>query len=1250
MRYFYSIVSVFFLFFFQLKGQQTTPVQSPGIPGCFTDELLRSKRLSDPTFNARLAIMDVLIRQQSRPANDRDVLTIPVVVHVILQAGLGYISTGQIQQGIVDLNAAFSNSGAYFHPSGVNTGIQFCLARTGPYGEFTTGITYTESELTNVIVETQDDTLKNLIRWDPNQYLNIWLVNEITSASMGSGVAGYANFPTSQGQPEDGIVNEAALFGSSTDNSKVHIHEAGHYLGLYHTFEEACNNSNCQINGDRVCDTPPDNSTAAVICTAEPNSCISDDDDLSINNPFRPVANGGLGDQPDMFRNYMDYGFQVCQLFFSSGQSDRMNAALSTTRSVLLESTKCNTPCSIGTIDVSFSSNTSSIIAGEVGIFTIDFLPTLVLLEWSVNDSIVSTGEQLIYYFETPGVYTISLRGFNSDPSCSTIESITIIVGCSSQATFQLSEGPYYPGINIEATSLSNNALTYEWYLNGNLVNATNTWNQTFNNSGGHSLFLVTGNEQCKDTSNTKFFQVGNCDLSGVTDNWVFVNNAIRFDEDTVSFYNQGSPISDLNTECTSSISDADGNLLFFSDGINIWNRNHIVMPNGSGLMGNPSASQVVIIVPHPGNANQFYVLTNDDYENNLENGLRHSIVDMTLNGGLGDVLPASKNTLLLLGGSEKLTATWHADGRSIWVGTCLYDSNTYLAFLIDNDGIHSEPVVSVIGTANREGLGLITSIGCMKFSHDGNRMATHVVADKIVIADFNKLNGQFSNAIEIPLAPTGADQPFSHEFSPDNSKLYVGQWQGFNIRQFDLSLSTTLMITYSGIEIDPYPFGTFGQLVLGRDGKIYVYHINDNGIDRIASPDMPGVACDYQQDIFPIDIFSNNPGASLPNMLSGYFTAHDPVIAGPLNICEGELPFDYGILLASEEDSTVWSHSGPATLIAQNGTTSATLISGSNPGTDVLMVTVYGRCGITYDTLVIHTNSPEIFELDPITYICDSVLIIPSGNFLSYEWSDGSNGSSLEVDSTGIYWLRVKGNSGCYIVDTTSVIAFPPMAAASLGDDKLICNQQTVVLTIEGNYETYEWQDGSENPTFTAFLPGTYWVTVSNGCAFSTDTLNVIATENTTDLNLNFNGSDIVCATSLPFVLNAPTGYADYGWSNGFNGQAISITSTGLYALIATDSNGCNLRDTLWVNDCLGLINGSGNEIYCFPNPANDKLMLVSIEKIQGITRMYSSSGALVFSAQWNGTSMEITVSEFAEGLYLIRCGGKAIKVLIQH
>ncbi|HEX2898468.1 MAG TPA: M43 family zinc metalloprotease, partial [Bacteroidia bacterium] len=398
---------------------------------------------NDPKAALRQAAFDrqaadlAMVRGSLRTSGVTATYTIPVVVHIIHNGGPENISNTVVQQGIQDLNDAFENVGAYDPLTGVNTDIAFCLASQDPSGAGTSGIVRVQSPLTSMVMETQDISLKNLSRWDPTRYLNIWLVGEISSQSMGSGVAGYAYFPSSHGQPHDGIVNEARWFGSSTDNSKIHVHEAGHYLGLYHTFQGGCTNNNCLVDGDQVCDTPPDNSTAATLCNSGINTCNTDDDDLSTNNPFRPVVNGGQGDQPDMIMNYMDYGFQTCQSAYTLGQKDRMTTALNGPRASLLTSLGCLSPCT-NTISCAFTPSATNVAAGTLVTFS-NTTTGATTYDWTRNGVSFSTAANPTWTPNAAGTFTITLTASNGDPSCTRSQSVVITVTCSENASFTAS-------------------------------------------------------------------------------------------------------------------------------------------------------------------------------------------------------------------------------------------------------------------------------------------------------------------------------------------------------------------------------------------------------------------------------------------------------------------------------------------------------------------------------------------------------------------------------------------------------------------------------------------------------------------------------------------------------------------------------------------------------------------------------------------------------------------------------------------
>lgn len=423
-------------------------------------------------------------------SNGRNLYTIPVVVHVVHNNGAGNISNVQVTNAIQHLNDAFANTGVYNPAMGVDVEVQFCLAQRDPNGNATNGITNTISTLTSLNHNTQDLMLKNLVRWNPLHYVNIWVVNDIQG-----GVAGYAYLPAAHGNNLDGIVVEASYMGTTTDNSKVLVHEMGHYLGLYHTFQGGCSNNNCLVDGDRVCDTPPDNTTARPPCVVPMNSCTTDEDDLSTNNPFRPVANGGLGDQNDQKENYMDYSNLVCYDRFTQGQKTRMHFFLTGIRSSLLGSQGCLSPC-LNPINLAFSASATTITTGT----TVNFNNTTTgatNYNWLNNNVHFSNATNPTFTFNTVGTFTILLEAQNGNPNCTVRDSITITVICAATADFTVSN--FFPtgGQVVNITNNSTGATGYQWTLNGNNYSTSTNLNLSLSNTGNYNLCLQAFNGQC---------------------------------------------------------------------------------------------------------------------------------------------------------------------------------------------------------------------------------------------------------------------------------------------------------------------------------------------------------------------------------------------------------------------------------------------------------------------------------------------------------------------------------------------------------------------------------------------------------------------------------------------------------------------------------------------------------------------------------------------------------------------------------
>nr|MBP6810391.1 PKD domain-containing protein [Saprospiraceae bacterium] len=515
MKHYYLAALFLFCFFLSKNGFS----QNITVP-CGADFWLE-KSLQDPVFFQKhleyeKGILQVFEQKKSSQDQSGMVKTIPVVVHIVHDGGAENLSDAQVQQALSWLNQALANQGYFNQGSGADCGIQLCFAQRTPDGQPTNGITRDQSPFTVMQMETQDQQVKNLNRWKSKDYVNIWLVRSICSSNYGCNVYGYANYPFAHGSNIDGIVIEA---GFLTEIEKVSglAHEMGHYLGLYHTFEGGCTNTNCLTQGDRICDTPPDQSTASLPCTETFNSCSTD----TQSGPFST-------DQPDMTRNFLDYGILACFHDYTPDQATRMNATLDGIRKSLLESKGCLPPCPANTV-AGFTASATTINVGQTVTFN-NTSQNAGAYTWTVNGTSFGTQANATYTFTAPGTYTVLLTALPSntmlcEPSTAYV---TIQVLCVITASFSVSDESPDENETILLLNTSQNALVYEWFVNG--ISQGNSLDSiSFNSPGDYQIQLVATNGPCTSSAIVEVQVLPICDEENRLFQMAYQENPLGF-------------------------------------------------------------------------------------------------------------------------------------------------------------------------------------------------------------------------------------------------------------------------------------------------------------------------------------------------------------------------------------------------------------------------------------------------------------------------------------------------------------------------------------------------------------------------------------------------------------------------------------------------------------------------------------------------------------------------------------------------
>ncbi len=647
----------------------------------------------------------------------------------------------------------------------------------------------------------------------------------------------------------------------------------------------------------------------------------------------------------------------------------------------------------------------------------------------------------------------------------------------------------------------------------------------------------------------------------GEANYWYFGQNAgINFNTNPPTVLSGGA----INTyEGCATISNRDGELLFYTDGITVWDKTHNSMSNGTGLNGDASSTQSGVIVPKPGSATLFYVFTVAAEAEDA--GLQYSVVDITQNGGLGDVV--IKNQQLDAPVCEKITAIRHKNNFDVWIVAHRWNSNEFITYLLTDKGLSTNPVISATGETHSKAPDDSPNwLGYMKASPAGDKLALAISFRNIVeLFDFDNETGIITNPLQLQYPDD--DLPYGLEFSPDGSRFYVGVFRKL-IRQYDLTAGSHEAIRQTETIIGNSSNLQVGALQLAPDGKIYVTKDMSPSLGIIQNPAGLGGDCNYIDQGIALGAQTR---LGLTNFVQSYFAVPGfRYEAG----CANEA-VSFSIYNANNIVSVKWNF-GDGTISTDLSPTHTYATTGTFK-VELIIDQVCETNTIEKHITIQPPPTPDL-GVDRDILIGESVTLNP-GDFFSYQWNTGNQTPFLDVSVTGLYSVAVTDKYGCTASDDVSVtvrdatIDFDFQYTCHEQDTKFNLISDVPVEQVLWNFNdplSHQNTSGETNPEHEFSFSGNYDVSVTVHYFGRLKTITKTVTIHPQPRpNLgrgNGAGYTYHFVNAGSVVTLDPGAFTSYSWSTGETTRTIDISVTGSYFVDVTDQNGCRGHDGVQV------------------------------------------------------------------------------------
>lgn len=688
--------------------------------------------------------------------------------------------------------------------------------------------------------------------------------------------------------------------------------------------------------------------------------------------------------------------------------------------------------------------------------------------QWDFGDGQSSNAHSPIHIYQAPGTYPVTLNVFSNGVNESVTKNVTITqndlmvdlgadtIICAGE-TLLLDAGP--------------GGVSYAW----NTLESTQTI--TIDTTGYYWVNVVSAATGCSTYDQIQVTTYG--DDTQKNNQWYFGEMA------GIDFNDGATPITDDNLMTSpvaaSSISDANGELLFYTNGVSVWNREHELMVNGNDIGGDSTSVQGAMIVPLPGDSTIFYVFTTDPVWGDYSYDVKYAMVDIKKDTARGEVI--FKDRPLFTNSTERMTAT--AVGSTvIWLITHEYGNNVFRAYPITADGIGA-PIISAAGSVHKfseERNGTAS----MKVDPGGRRIAVALqdeIDNFVELFTFTDSTGMVDDFIQIDIMEPLPSLAYSVEFSSSLQRLYVtANGNNSKLLQYDLD-SINAPTAKVDIEATKFELGNsseaFGTIQTGSDGIIYMAVENSNTLGTINNPNGDDMNASFIETGF--DLAGRTSRLGLPNFVQTVVNPPNSPGITYSNTCIGQ-PTVFTASTTSSIDVVFWTFG--------DGTSSdSTTVNHTynEVGVYDVSLNMTNRCGLdtTFFAQVEIFATPPNPDVPLATTLCNGPVTLaawPRDTTFTYTWSTGDTTRVITVDRRSTIDVFLTNAEGCSS-ETVQVLVDDTRPVVNLGPDLVVC-QDEFVQDFDGQNpgSAYSWFiDGVNNGNtlrtqmIDTSVPGTY-------------------------------------------------------------------------------------------------------------------------------------------------------------------------------